>query len=83
MTLEEAIEHVKNLCTERSEDVECNECRAKQSDILGYLLELLAWRTNPFEQIKERCLGVVRCAECEWFNQGCAYLNTIPEDFKL
>lgn len=83
MTLEQAIEYVKNLCIERSEDVECNECKAKHSDILGYLLELHAWRENPFSQMKEHCEASGKCVQCDWFNRGCHYLNTIPEDFKL
>lgn len=46
MTLEETIEYIKNLCIERSEDIECNECRTKHSDVLAYLLELHAWRED-------------------------------------
>jgi hypothetical protein len=84
MTLEETIEYIKNLCIERSEDIECNECRTKHSDVLAYLLELHAWREDPFTQLKEHCEAMDKCIECDWLERGCPNcFVTTPEDWKL
>lgn len=83
MTLEQAIEYCRNACDGLSDNVECNECRAEHEELLAYLEELREWRESPFAMMKRHCERSGKCGACDWFNKGCHYLNTIPEDFKL
>ena len=84
MTLEEAIDFVRDICTGVSEDIECNECRSQFADLLGFLVELKDWIEDPMRMIKMHCESTDKCAECDYLERGCPNcFTTTPEDWKL
>lgn len=84
MTLEQAIEYLRNFCSGLSENIECNQCRGDHMELLGFLVELSEWREDPLKKIKETCENSGKCIECSLFDKGCAEcFDKTPEDWKL